>query len=94
MNKEFLVEYISLAVSPPKKSPITANVRIRYRHKEAKAKIYLMKNNTAKVVFKKPQMSITPGQSAVFYKKDIVLGGGIIKEVLYIIFYFFVLILN
>jgi len=81
LNREFLVENISWTISPLKKSPTIADVRIRYRHKEAKAKIYPMKNNTAKVVFEKPQMSITPGQSAVFYKKDIVLGGGIIKEI-------------
>lgn len=81
LSYEFLAEDISWTVSPPEKSPITADVRIRYKHKESKSKIYLMKNNTAKVIFEKPQMSITPGQSAVFYKKDIVLGGGIIKGI-------------
>jgi len=92
LTQEFKVKNISWTVSPPKKSPITANVRIRYKHKESKAKIYLprscvqaqnlMNNNIAKVTFYKPQMSITPGQSAVFYKKDIVLGGGIIGEII------------
>jgi len=81
LNSEFEVADISWTFSLPKKLEIIANVRIRYKHKEAKAKIYLMKNNAAKVVFEKPQMSITPGQSAVFYKKDIILGGGIIKKV-------------
>lgn len=81
-NSEFLAENISWTFLLPKKSEIIADVRIRYKHKESRAKIYLMENNTAKVVFEKSQMSITPGQSAVFYKKDIVLGGGIIKKVL------------
>ncbi|MFH0948757.1 MAG: tRNA 2-thiouridine(34) synthase MnmA [Elusimicrobiota bacterium] len=80
ISKEFEVTDISWTFSPPKKSPITANVRIRYRHKESEAKIFLLKNNTAKIVFEKSQMSITPGQAAVFYKKDVVLGGGIIRE--------------
>lgn len=82
LGKEFLVQDISWTVSQPNKSPIIADVRIRYKHKESKAKIFLQKNNTAKIVFYKPQLSITPGQSAVFYKKDIVLGGGIIKAVI------------
>jgi tRNA-specific 2-thiouridylase len=82
LSREFEVEKLSWTIALPKKFQIIANVKIRYRHKESKAKIYLMKNNTAKVVFEKPQMSITPGQAAVFYKKDVVLGGGIIKKVL------------
>ncbi len=81
-KKSFIVENVSWTTIQPNHFLICLNTKIRYKHKEAKAKIFLMKNNTAKVVFEKPQMSITPGQSAVFYKKDIVLGGGIIKEVL------------
>ncbi|MFH1540357.1 MAG: tRNA 2-thiouridine(34) synthase MnmA [Elusimicrobiota bacterium] len=80
LSKEFLVENVSWTVLPPKKPEIVADVKIRYRHKQSKAKIYLMDNNAAKIIFEEPQMSITSGQSAVFYQKDIVLGGGIIKK--------------
>jgi tRNA U34 2-thiouridine synthase MnmA/TrmU len=37
-----------------------------------------IKGKSYKVVFKKPQRAITPGQSVVFYKGEEVLGGGII----------------
>jgi tRNA-specific 2-thiouridylase len=61
----------------PFKKKIEIKVRIRYNHKEAFATVYSGKNKQ-KIVFKQPQFAITPGQSAVFYEKDTVLGGGII----------------
>lgn len=55
--------------------PIEIKAKIRYRAKEAQA-ILEVKGETAKVTFKEPQRAITPGQSVVFYKDNIVLGGG------------------
>ncbi len=53
--------------------------KIRYRAKEAKAKV-IKENEKIKVVFQEPQRAITKGQSVVFYDEDgIVLGGGKIK---------------
>ena len=53
--------------------------KIRYRAKEAKAKV-IKENGTIKVIFQEPQRAITQGQSVVFYDEDgIVLGGGKIK---------------
>ena len=53
--------------------------KIRYRAKEAKAKV-IKENETIKVVFQEPQRAITQGQSVVFYDEDgIVLGGGKIR---------------
>ena len=54
-------------------------VKIRLKHEGADAKISPDKNNRAKIVFNEPQMSVTPGQSAVFYRGETVLGGGIIE---------------
>lgn len=59
--------------------PIKVNVRTRYNSKEYSATIS-KEDNYIKVVFDEPQKAVTPGQSAVFYIDDIVLGGGIIKE--------------
>jgi tRNA-specific 2-thiouridylase len=58
--------------------PFEALVKIRYAHKGAQA-IITQKNNDFSVVFEKPQMSITSGQSAVFYLNDCIIGGGIIE---------------
>jgi len=56
--------------------------KIRLQHKEADSTLFPHANNKAKIVFEEPQMSVTPGQSAVFYSDDIVLGGGIIEKAL------------
>ena len=54
---------------------LEVDVRVRYRAPLVKAIIH----NNGEVVFKKPEIAITPGQSAVFYKHDELIGGGIIK---------------
>jgi len=59
------------------KKKVALRVRIRYNHLEAPAKVMFLKHKI-KIKFKEPQFAVTPGQSAVFYDKDTVLGGGII----------------
>ncbi|HZE73429.1 MAG TPA: tRNA 2-thiouridine(34) synthase MnmA [Pyrinomonadaceae bacterium] len=56
--------------------PVRADVRIRYRHKEAAATITPLNNGRVRVNFDEPQRAITPGQATVFYRGDEVLGGG------------------
>jgi tRNA-specific 2-thiouridylase len=57
---------------------IQVAVKIRQQHNPAKATITPIDKSSVKVDFQEAQMSITAGQSAVFYKDDVVLGGGII----------------
>ena len=78
-KSEFLVKDAHFILKPPKKK-IAVRVRIRYNHKEAPGQVMPWRNKI-KVNFRKPQFAITPGQSAVFYDKDRVLGGGIIDRV-------------
>lgn len=66
-------------VRNPLKNKIVVKVRIRYNHKEEMAAV-VSRGSKAEVIFKKPQFAITPGQSAVFYDGDTVVGGGIIQE--------------
>ena len=60
--------------------PIKAEVKIRYSAKPSPAEIIPMENGRIKVEFETPQRAITPGQSAVFYQGETVLGGGKIIE--------------
>jgi tRNA-specific 2-thiouridylase len=62
--------------------PQQVKVKIRLRHKEAEATVFPPDENQARILFRKPQMSVTPGQSAVIYDDDTVLGGGVIAVAL------------
>ena len=61
---------------------IEVSTRIRYNTPEVKGRLTYLGNDRIKVEFIEPQKSVTPGQSVVFYKDDVVLGGAIIERVL------------
>lgn len=56
-------------------------IKIRYQHIPRKGRIYPLTENQVMVKFNQPERAITPGQSAVFYRSEVVLGGGIIDAV-------------
>lgn len=80
LSKEFLVKGAHF-ISTPLKKKVAVKVKIRYNHRESQAQIIPF-GRLIRVKLKTPQFAVTPGQSAVFYIKDRVLGGGIIEKVL------------
>jgi tRNA-uridine 2-sulfurtransferase len=68
-----------LSIAPPT-APIQAEVQIRYRAAAVPATIVPLENSQIRVVFAEPQSSITPGQAAVWYDGEVLLGGGIIDR--------------
>jgi len=61
------------------KEELEINAKIRYASKEEKAKIIKIESDKITIKFEQPVKAITPGQSAVFYIDDVLIGGGIIK---------------
>lgn len=66
----------------PAAEPFRADVQIRYRSEPAPAEIRPLPGRRAEVRFEHPQRAVAPGQSAVFYVGDRLLGGGTIARAL------------
>jgi tRNA-specific 2-thiouridylase len=78
----FIVDSVNWIV--PQKmisSSHNTQVKIRYNHPGSEASISPKGEGELEVKFKSPQKAITPGQAAVFYDGETVLGGGWIKKV-------------
>ena len=63
---------------PRPDGPITVTAKTRYSQREAEAEVRMLPEGTVEVTFREPQRAVTPGQSVVLYREDLVLGGGII----------------
>lgn len=61
-------------------SPVKVHTRIRYRSKEVSSTLFPEAANTATIRFDTPQSAVTPGQGAVFYHENEILGGGFIDN--------------
>jgi tRNA-specific 2-thiouridylase len=79
-SNEMIVGDINLISQDMICNPEQCTVKIRYGAKETQATIYPMQDNNLKVSFGTPQRAVTPGQAAVFYQEDVVLGGGTILK--------------
>ena len=81
-KNEFTVSNLNWIAIEGLREPLLANVKIRSAHDEAKAVLTSADNGNVNVKFEESQLAITPGQAAVFYQEDVVIGGGIIEKIL------------
>ncbi|MBU2530131.1 MAG: hypothetical protein KKD35_03735 [Elusimicrobia bacterium] len=79
--KDFSVKNVNWLCYEKFKQNDEIKVQVRYRHKPSKCKIIQIGKGFMKLSFAKKQFALTQGQSAVFYKGNKVLGGGIIDTV-------------
>jgi tRNA-specific 2-thiouridylase len=76
------IEISSLAVGPtPLKIHEEYLVQVRYRSQPTLATLTALTNSTATLDFLEPVRAVAPGQSAVLYSQNMVIGGGIINGV-------------
>ena len=61
--------------------PIQSEVQVRYRSHPVPVNVIPLGDSRVKLVFDEPQFGITPGQAAVLYHGEVLLGGGIIRPV-------------
>lgn len=74
------LHWVSREVPVEAGSSLRCSVKTRYRQQDIDCQLIIEDNDTCKVLFDEPQKAVTPGQSAVFYKDEICLGGGIIES--------------
>ena len=77
-SKRFKIRDLNFMPFETLMSPIKLKVKTRYKQKEKDAILFPIDEKTAEAEFIEEQKAITPGQAAVFYDGDILLGGGII----------------
>ncbi len=61
-------------------APLEVSIKIRYKSPEKKALLHPPAGGEARVEFAEPLHAVTPGQSVVFYRGDLLVGGGVIQR--------------
>jgi len=80
MKKSLIADRVNWIAVRGIEKPLRIMARIRYNHKKAAAIVTRIDENAIRVDFDEPQAAPTPGQAVVFYDKDVVVGGGWIRE--------------
>ena len=77
-----LVERVNWCLTPQPGEALAATVQIRHQHAGGTATVIPLADDMARVTFDAPQWAITPGQAAVFYRGEVIVGGGWISRAL------------
>ena len=78
--KEAIVSELNLVSIGKLSAPMEVEAKIRYRQAQFPAIIEPWEGGRVKLSFKEPQRAVAPGQAAVFYQGDLVVGGGTIER--------------
>ena len=81
LTRDLHADRINWIAIPRLEAPMRVHVKIRHRHEPAAATLTPSAEGVIHARFDEPQRAVTPGQSAVFYDGDDVVGGGWIKAV-------------
>lgn len=79
-RRDCRVQAINWVSVPPLSEPREVEVQVRYRSVPEQALLRPLDNGAATLEFLEPQFSIAPGQAAVFYDGEVLLGGGLISS--------------
>jgi tRNA-specific 2-thiouridylase len=79
-SQELVAADVNWTAGVPRHEAFQADVKVRYTAREVPAGVEPLDDGShARVRFEQPQRDLTPGQAAVFYDGDVVVGGGIIR---------------
>jgi len=78
--QKFIADQLNLISIERFTQPTEAKIKIRYNDDGHPGTIIPIKKDKVQIEFKKPQLSVTPGQSVVFYLGETLIGGGIIES--------------
>ena len=81
MSTEVYVEQMNWILGEIPTKAFRCSAKLRYRHREQPATVYPEEGGCIRIVFDEPQRAVTPGQAAVLYDGEIVLGGGTISRI-------------
>lgn len=76
VSDDFEIDQVNWMSRHDSEEPLEVTVKIRYSHPGTRATVTRMENGRARIQLHEPQKAVTPGQAAVIYNGDVVLGGG------------------
>jgi tRNA-specific 2-thiouridylase len=81
LNDQFIVSHLNWIAIGDLNQALEMSVKIRSAHKETVALVAPLDDGLVQVTLKEPQSAVTPGQTAVFYRNESVVGAGIIEHI-------------